>query len=354
MKDNPVLSSISSHFKNNLPFVVYALPGEITLTGLFQQNDKLFEINDWQESGFAMATFNQDLPVSYIPISQSECLKAKIETKPSLNTFFELKQSDSDRDDHIARIKNAIHLINTSELEKVVLSRRQEIQMNEFRIPDLIRSLFSEYPSAFRYLWFHPKTGLWCGATPELLLSIDDISFETMSLAGTRVIHPEGTQDWTQKEYREQQLVTDTILENLRPFTRSLKATDTYTVKAANLEHLRTDISGSFTDRNDIASLLAVLHPTPAVCGKPRMKAMDLIGSIEGYERSYYTGYVGPVGDENRLTRLFVNLRCMSVEGKRATVYTGGGITAQSDPEAEWVETCNKQHTMAKLLRQFL
>ncbi|MBT8262452.1 MAG: isochorismate synthase [Bacteroidia bacterium] len=354
MKQDPVLNSILSHYQKKLPFAVYALPGEGIISVLLQQNARLYKNDNWQESGFTMAPFNPDISANFIPVSKSKCLKSEFIGKPVLNKSFELIQSDSDREDHIARVKNAIGLINASELEKVVLSRKQEIKLNEFRITDLCASLFSEYPSAFRYLWYHPKTGLWCGATPELLLNVKENLFETMSLAGTRAIQLNGGQEWTQKEYMEQQIVTDAILEALHPFARSLQTSEAYTVTAGNLEHLRTDISGTLTTRKELSGLLNVLHPTPAVCGKPRSKALEFIRSTEGYDRSYYTGFVGSVGAESEQISLFVNLRCMALNGRTATIYTGGGITADSIPESEWIETCKKQETMLKLLSLFL
>jgi isochorismate synthase len=354
MKPDPILNAISDHYKEKLPFVIYALPGENMVRGLFQKDNRHLQKTDSSESGFLLAPFNPDDPAYFMPASQSTILKGEFGKQKPEEKEFSLVVDYDDRADHIRKVTAAIDLIGNSELEKVVISRKQEVNLNAFRIQDLCLSLFSEYQTAFRYLWYHPGTGIWCGATPELLLSVDGTAFKTMSLAGTRSIQKAGTPEWTDKEYMEQQLVTDAILEELKPFSETLRSSEIYTVKAGSIEHLRTDISGKLSSRENLEDILKVLHPTPAVCGKPRDLAREFIRTIEGYNRLFYTGYLGPVNDINKKTALYVNLRCMSIQDNTAVLYTGGGITSGSNPEAEWTETCNKQQTMLKLLRQFL
>ena len=95
--------------------------------------------------------------------------------------------------------------------------------------------------------------------------------------------------------------------------------------------------------------LLEALHPTPAVCGSPKDEAMNLIRKLEEKDREYYCGIVGPARIRGS-TNLFVNLRCMRVFEDKIRLHAGGGITKDSDPEAEWMETENKCQTMLDLL----
>ena len=96
--------------------------------------------------------------------------------------------------------------------------------------------------------------------------------------------------------------------------------------------------------------VLEALHPTPAVCGLPTGKAKNFISRNEGYDREYYTGYLGRV-TTGLNTQLYVNLRCMKINVNKAQVYVGGGITSDSIPEHEWEETVAKSKTIKKVLQ---
>ena len=95
--------------------------------------------------------------------------------------------------------------------------------------------------------------------------------------------------------------------------------------------------------------MLELLHPTSAVCGMPKMAALEFIQSHENYDREFYSGFLGPVNVENE-TNLFVNLRCTKIQNRTATLYAGGGITEDSIPEKEWQETELKCQTMLAVL----
>ena len=92
------------------------------------------------------------------------------------------------------------------------------------------------------------------------------------------------------------------------------------------------------------------MHPTPAVCGLPREVAKIFIQQNENYKRTFYTGFLGELNIANQKSLLFVNLRCMCIEGEIAEVYVGGGITKDSNAKKEWEETIAKSKTMKKVL----
>ncbi|MGB0949784.1 MAG: chorismate-binding protein, partial [Marinirhabdus sp.] len=101
----------------------------------------------------------------------------------------------------------------------------------------------------------------------------------------------------------------------------------------------------------NVQQLIFALHPTPAVCGTPTGAAKNFIAANENYQREFYTGYLGLIGATR--SALFVNIRCMKIAGGTASVYAGGGITAQSDPEREWRETQHKMQAVLQLLADF-
>ena len=104
-----------------------------------------------------------------------------------------------------------------------------------------------------------------------------------------------------------------------------------------------------------MGNLIDKLHPTPAVCGLPKETAKQFILKNEGYDREFYTGFLGELNIDFRTFKkdnsdLFVNLRCMEVEKNTATIYVGCGITKDSIPEMEYIETVNKSMTIRKVV----
>ena len=217
----------------------------------------------------------------------------------------------------------------------------------QITILETFQNLISTYPTAFRYLFFHPKIGLWMGATPEQLVKINQNQFETVALAGTQLYSENVI--WATKEIEEQQFVTDYIVAKVKDKVTKLIISDAKTVKAGNLAHLKSSISGELTADFQANDLIKTLHPTPAVCGLPKENAIDFILKNEGYNRKYYAGFLGEYNKDNQ-TDLFVNLRCLEVENDVVNIYVGCGITKDSNPEKEFIETENKSMTMRNVL----
>ena len=252
-----------------------------------------------------------------------------------------------------------------------MLSRKQKINHNYESPVSIFKRLLDSYTTAFVYCWYHPKVGLWLGATPETLLSVENRKLYTMSLAGTQKKEDTLDVSWGAKEIEEQQLVTDTIVYNLKDIVDNLQVSETHTHQAGTLLHLKTDITAIVHDSDTkLASIIKALHPTPAVCGLPKLEARDFIIANENYDRSFYTGFLGELniktekkrastrrnvenlayGAVKKHTTLYVNLRCMEVDAQGAQLYVGGGITTSSQPVLEWEETVNKLQTIAAVL----
>ncbi len=251
------------------------------------------------------------------------------------------------KDEHKTLVANAIALMKQSDISKIVLSRimRREID-DSFNPTETFLKLCDRYPNAFVYILYHPDCGLWMGATPEQLLKIEDGVLHTVSLAGTKV---DETTEWTEKEIVEQQIVTDFIADTLKRNELTPEVSKAKTVKAGAVMHLKSEIRAEVNPKTDINSLLTDLHPTPAVCGMPKKEAMQFIVSNEPHNRTYYTGFLGELGTNNS-ANLYVNLRCMQICKNSLALYLGGGITEDSDLEAEWIETENKAQTLLSVI----
>ena len=124
------------------------------------------------------------------------------------------------------------------------------------------------------------------------------------------------------------------------------------TVVAGSLLHLRTDYEIDMKEVNfpQLGSvMLKLLHPTSAVCGMPHEPAMEFLQKNEGYDREFYSGFLGPVNFEGE-SKLFVNLRCIQLFEKSARIYAGAGVTAGSDPAKETEEVEMKIQTLNQII----
>jgi isochorismate synthase len=185
------------------------------------------------------------------------------------------------------------------------------------------------------------------GATPERLVKINQNQFETVALAGTQLFSESII--WNTKEIEEQQFVTDFIVSEIASKVKNLIVSEPKTIKAGNLAHLKSIITGQLTGDFSALDLIMTLHPTPAVCGLPKNFAIDFIQKNEVFDRTYYSGFLGEYNSNNQ-TDLFVNLRCLEVENNAVNIYVGCGITKDSNPEMEFLETENKSMTMRNII----
>lgn len=350
-----LLKKANKHLQEKLPFVIYSKPNEAEIVGVFQNDISLNFTEDFTETGFVFASFDGEKQV-LIPENRSDILVEIFETINYKNTSILDSESNEEAKENFENlVQKGIDAINSGRFQKVVLSRTEAVFLKNNDIIYLFQKLVSNYPTAFKYCFFHPKVGLWLGATPEQLLKVDSNEIKTVALAGTQVFK-EDEIIWEKKEKEEQQFVTDFILKSLNEFVSSKTFTEPYSFRAGNIVHIKTDITATLIDRKDLKNVLKILHPTPAVCGLPKKEAHKFISENEGYNREYYAGFLGELNkdfaqNKTEKTDLFVNLRCMKIEDKTANLFIGCGITKDSNPENEFLETVNKSFTMKKILR---
>jgi len=344
---NTVMEKVGLCFQKGLPFCIYRKPKEEQITAVFQADDRLHPVVDFTESGFVFAPFRlEDGAVLLKPdqiylCEHTSSVHAKAE---------EVLVTEAGKQAHLDLVQKGIQEIAVGRLGKVVLSRKLEKE-TEKPITEIFDKLLQSYPNAFCYLFFHPKVGTWCGATPETLVQIQNKTVRTMSLAATLPFVQGETPNWGQKELEEQQMVSDYIKERLTSSMETLDVETAKSVRAGNLWHLRSEIKGVLSQESSVEEIISLLHPTPAVCGIPTQAAKTFIVENEDYQRTYYTGFLGELNlNAKAEVSLFVNLRCMELKGRAASIYAGGGITQASDPEREWIETQNKSKTMLNIL----
>ena len=342
---NDLFVKLNSFYDKKTSFVCYRLPNSKTLQCCFGKEQKVNKKPFPKDAGFIMMPFEESNGGFFI--SNKKMFTAKI-TKGSLNhslasPFDQQKKLNSSKESYLKKILEITSLISKTELTKLVYSTSFELDLIENNFEAYFKKLLSLYENAFCYLFYHPNEGFWMGASPETLLEIQNKKISTMALAGTK--KREITR-WGDKEILEQKIVKDEITKNLTPLCKSLKATNSNTIKAGIVDHLKTTISG--TTNASPSEIINAIHPTPAVGGVPKEKAISIIKTKESHNRSFYSGYLGEINNLN--CQLFVNLRCVHIKKNKAKIFVGGGITKDSNPEKEWEEIMNKSQTILDAL----
>ena len=338
-----IFEQIKTLLIGDKPFVCYLKPNENIGHLVVQENDDLHEFSG--QSGFIFMPFDAGIKV-VLPFENCSVSSEEFVFSAKENTTDYSPSEISEKMSFEALVSNGIEAIHKGVFEKVVVSRKLILQ-ESIAVLETFQNLIASYPTAFRSLFFHPKIGLWMGATPEQLVKINENKFETVALAGTQLYSEDLI--WEVKEIEEQQFVTDYIIDKVKDKVSELKVYNAETIKAGKLAHLKAIITGKLTNDLSAIELVKTLHPTPAICGMPKEEAIAFILKNECYNRKYYSGYLGEWNKEKQ-SDLFVNLRCLEVAENTVNIYVGCGITKDSNPEKEFIETEHKSMTMKNIL----
>lgn len=358
-----MFKDINLLIKQNISFAIYRLPNQQEPTLIIGNKQCIHTVSSIDQlhilKGFVIAPFEI---TSKKPIV---CIEPEIEVSGYQNISNFLGYADSNMNElvfeqeeiHYKEYRDKFDIflkaLEDKNFDKLVLSRVSDLSIKS-PIPyaTILKKALNTYPNSFVYLCHTPQTGTWLGATPELLLKGTERSWETVALAGTQKKEDNlGNAKWDQKNIKEQQLVSEHIKNTLDANQIKYNEQAPKTIESGDLLHLRTDFSFELEDSNQILQLLQQLHPTPAICGRPKEKAYRFILEKEGYDRSYYSGFIGYF-DLKKDVNLYVNLRCMNIEPTHIRLYAGGGILESSDPETEWAETEAKIQAMLSLLNK--
>ncbi len=254
-------------------------------------------------------------------------------------------------------VQRALAEIDSGHIDKVVLSTAAHLQLDRAMDPvDALVLLSVAEPASYRFLWEEGPQAFF-GASPERLYERRGRSLATEALAGTRRRGDDVASEArfaseliaSDKDQREHAWVRDAIVSVLEPLTESALSTHAPNVVAhGKVQHLKTAIAGRLREGVDDATILAALHPTPAVGGAPRKRALALIAELEGRARGAYAAPVGVVDRREGTDRVefAVGLRSAHLRGRDLTAYVGCGIVAGSDANAEWRELGAKLETV--------
>ncbi|HWB64877.1 MAG TPA: chorismate-binding protein, partial [Chitinophagales bacterium] len=301
--------------QHNLPVAFYRLPGTNTIQVVAQKKQPVLKTITATSKGFVFAPFVEGKHERAILIQPDVYTDAA--HLPPLNFAAAVKKQAAakqrkphaaSRKEFEALVRKIRRQIRKGSFDKIVAARVALKKKPESFAPVVYyKKLCAQYPNAFATLVYTPQTGLWVGASPEILLQVKDNSFTTYSLAGTRAYTKNNSAAWGEKEKQEQQIVSGYIMQAFKKVShKKPQVTGPETVTAGNLQHLRSTFVFKNLAAGKWKEVVKQLHPTPAVAGLPKQKAIDFILKHEEAPRSYYSGYLGPVNLNGEIN-LFVN-----------------------------------------------
>lgn len=277
---------------------------------------------------------------------------------PGCKTSLTRTANSSDQDEWQQLVTRAHTEISAGMMEKVVPARHLQIQAQRRLDPrQLMSTLNYLYPSSM-LLATHLSGRIFVSATPERLASSNGNRITCDAVAGTirrsaveqKDMHLGKSLLTDPKVRHEHQLVVDDITGSLKPLCTDLEYHAQPSLKRLrNLQHLWTEIRGQLKPGVNLLHAAAAMHPTAAVNGVPGAPASRWLRRNEPFDRGWYAGAAGWI-DCSGNGELAVLLRCALLDGDKADLFAGAGITTGSDADAEYAETELKFGVMLEAL----
>jgi isochorismate synthase len=261
--------------------------------------------------------------------------------------------------DYERAVAGAIERIRAGAVRKLVLAREVRVDApTAHSVPGLLGALRDLFDSCFCFCCGTPEAA-FVGASPELLIRRRGAGANTVALAGSARRSADPAVDdhlgeqllRSAKDREEHRIVAERIKRRLSPSSVWVEAApDPVVVKVANIQHLATPIHAQLAGSHSALELAGLLHPTPAVGCEPGGDAgQRMIAELEDLDRGWYAGPVGWM-DMTEDGEFCVALRSALLRDRRAHLYAGAGIVADSDPAAELAETEIKLGALLPLL----
>jgi menaquinone-specific isochorismate synthase len=247
-------------------------------------------------------------------------------------------------------IQNALQLIAVKEFEKIVLARKSIIQVSApVNSVCLLNNLKCINPDVYHFCIQPKNDRAFIGASPELLYYRNLNTIYSEAVAGTSVRGQSPAEDnklaynllTSEKNTREHLIVHKYIECSLLKLCRELTISEIASVlKLSRVMHLCSKFAGIIKDGVTDAEILGALHPTPSVGGFPTEKVMEYINRFEKFDRGWYAGPIGWVSTSG--AEFVVGIRSELVQKNTIALFSGAGIVAGSEFQAEWDEIENK------------
>ncbi|HEU0072621.1 MAG TPA: isochorismate synthase [Dehalococcoidia bacterium] len=238
---------------------------------------------------------------------------------------------------------------------KAVLARRVQAESEGgFDLRGVLQRLRHRFADCTVFALRSGDDACFLGATPEMLVSLQDRTVRADCLAGSAARGATGADDAAlgvalladEKERREHAFVSQSLNESLASMCTDIQQpAEPQLRRFANVQHLHTPFEATTNGRRHILDLVERLHPTAATAGLPREASLALIRANEPFSRGWYAGPVGWIDAEGG-GEFVVALRSALLRGDVASLYAGCGIVTGSDPEREYTESLLKLQAM--------
>lgn len=252
----------------------------------------------------------------------------------------------NDLDDWSNSVDKILGHIKNDDVEKVVMARMNKYKVENYDANHVLSKLFKNINS---YVFYYQKGNkTFFGASPEKLVSKEKNIILIDSLAGTAK-KGDGNKEWLiddKKNNYEHRIVMQDIVEKIKPLGSNLDVGKTGILELNNLYHLQTKIK--IESSKHIWDFVDVLHPTPALGGKPQKEAIELIKKNENFERGLYGAPFGYIDSDDGL--FIVAIRSALLVDDNLYVFAGCGIVKGSDPVLEYEESNEKMKTIVNVL----
>jgi anthranilate synthase component 1 len=260
-------------------------------------------------------------------------------------------ESNTTHDDYLAIVERAKEYIRAGDVFQVVPSQRFR---RPFTLPpfSLYRALRRLNPSPFLYNLAFPGFSI-VGSSPEILVRLRDGVVTIRPIAGTRPRGKTPEEDKAlaeelmsdPKERAEHLMLIDLGRNDVGRIAKTgeVKVTGSFFIERySHVMHLVSNVEGNIRDGLDAVDALSAGLPAGTLSGAPKIRAMELIDEFEKEKRgAVYAGAVGYFGADGSMDTCIV-LRTALVKDGVMYVQAGGGVVADSVPEAEYQETVNK------------
>ena len=249
--------------------------------------------------------------------------------------------------------------IKIGNIFQVVLSQRFQTQLTKSPL-EIYKKLRITNPSPFMY-FFNFSDFQIIGASPEILVRLRNNKVTVRPIAGTR---PRGKNKKMDKFYKKdllkdkKELAEHLMLLDLGrndvgkvAKINSVKVTENFKIeKYSHVMHIVSNVEGTFNKKNSKIDTLLSGFPAGTVSGAPKIKAMEIIDSLEKTKRKIYAGGIGYFSANGDFDTC-IALRTALAKENKFYVQAGAGIVADSKPENEYRETVNKAKALINALR---
>lgn len=264
--------------------------------------------------------------------------------------------SEFDRDHFLKSVDTIKSYIVAGDCMQTVLSQRWSTAFYGEPL-NLYRALRTLNPSPYMYYFdfgdFHVV-----GSSPEILARVEDHEVYIRPIAGTR---PRGATDEKDlslekelktdpKECAEHLMLIDLGRNDVGKVATpgTVSVTDKMFVERySHVMHMVSDITGDLKPTASLIDVIRAIHPAGTLSGAPKLRAMEIIQSLEPSKRSLYGGAVGYLGFNGHMD-LAIAIRTAVIKHQKLYIQAGAGVVADSNAEGEWLETLNKARGVMK------